>query len=89
MRKLSCDRLEELEYPYELFQEESEDTEIRINSFLIIMKCSDVSEKFDQFATQKLPAILTSDPNDQVESKFIQIISRFNFSTISFQLLSF
>jgi hypothetical protein len=53
LRRFSCEQMEDVEFTYELLEKEDEDTEIRINSFLSLIRCSDKSERFQRFAQNK------------------------------------
>jgi hypothetical protein len=54
LRRFSCEQMEDVEFTYELLEKVDEDTEIRINSFLSLMRCSDHSERFQRFAQNKI-----------------------------------
>ena len=54
LRRFSCEQMEDVEFTYELLEKEDEDTEIRINSFLSLIRCSDQSERFKRFAQNKI-----------------------------------
>jgi len=66
LRRFSCEKMENIDFIYSLLQETTDDTEIRINSFLTIMRCSDESERFTQFALEKLPTFLLNETDIQV-----------------------
>jgi hypothetical protein len=65
-RKFSCESMEDLNGMYEMLRDSNEDTEIRINSFRAIMRCSDSSEKYLQFAKEDLTKFLLKEDNKQV-----------------------
>jgi len=66
LRRFSCEQMEDVEFTYELLEKEDEDTEIRINSFLSLIRCSDKSERFQRFAQNKLANLLLKEEDIQV-----------------------
>ncbi len=68
LRRFPCDQLEGLDHVYTLLQNQDEDTELRINSFLTIMRCSEQSQKFEQFAQTKLADFLLNEQDIQVNN---------------------
>jgi hypothetical protein len=66
LRRFSCEQLESKDYVYTLFQDQEENVEIRINSFNIIMKCSDSSERFEKFLQNELNDFLLNEEDIQV-----------------------
>jgi len=76
LRRFSCEKMEEVEFTYHLLEKEDEDTEIRINSFLSLIRCSDQSKRFQQFAQTKLASLLLKEEDIQVNN--ILIISKLN-----------
>ena len=66
LRKFPCDQLEAIEHIYSMFLDNQEDTEIRINSFLLIMRCSSESQRFEQFTQSKLDDFLLNEKDVQV-----------------------
>jgi hypothetical protein len=59
--------MENVDVYYELLKRTSEDSEIRINSFLMLMKCSDDSQKFQNFAKNDLGKFLVNEKDLQVD----------------------
>lgn len=70
-RRFSCHNLEKTSVFYDLLQDTSDDSEVRITAFLSLMRCSDLSEQFAQFASTKLAALLLNEPDQQVISFII------------------
>ncbi len=68
LRRFSCNQLEGLDHVYTLLQNPDEDTELRINSFLTIMRCSEDSQRFEQFAQTKLADFLLNEKDIQVNN---------------------
>lgn len=66
LRRFSCDQIENLDFQYDLLQDKNEDSEVRINSFLSIMRCSDESAKFMRFAENDLAKFLLDENDVQV-----------------------
>lgn len=74
LRRFPCDQLESLDYVYTLLQNQDEDTELRINSFLTIMRCSDDSQRFQQFAQNKLADFLLNENDIQVKNYYFILL---------------
>ena len=66
LRRFSCEQLELLSQNYDLLQDVNEDAEIRINAFLSLIRCSDQSSRFKQFAETKLAEFLLAENDVQV-----------------------
>ena len=71
LRRFKCVDQELLTENYNLLQDIKEDSEIRINAFLSIMKCSDESENFSIFAKNDLNNFLIKEEDSQVLSFII------------------
>ena len=69
LRRFSCEQVENLEQNYDMLQDVNEDAEIRINAFLSLMRCSDESVRFRQYAKEKLANFLLNE-NDVQVNKF-------------------
>lgn len=65
-RKFSCEQMEDLNVIYEILQDLDEEVEVRISSFMSIMRCSDKSENFKMFAKDELTNFLLKENNKQV-----------------------
>ena len=70
LRRFSCEQMEDVEFTYELLEKVDEDTEIRINSFLSLIRCSDHSERFQRFAQNKLANLLLKEEDIQVSYNY-------------------
>ena len=68
LRRFSCKQVENLEQIYSMLQDPNEDAEIRINSFLSLIRCSDESFRFEQFAKEKLADFLLNENDVQVNN---------------------
>ena len=66
LRRFSCEQMEQLEHTYDLLQDINEDTEVRITAFLTLIRCSDQSERFRQFAEKKFADFLLNENDIQV-----------------------
>ncbi len=71
LRRFTCEDIENLKENYNILQDTDEDSELRINAFLSIMKCSDNSENFAQFASNNLADFLVKEEDSQVLSFII------------------
>lgn len=69
LRRFSCDQIENLDFQYDLLQDTNEDPEVRITSFLSIMRCSDESAKYNKFSQEKLADFLINEADFQVRKK--------------------
>ncbi len=65
-RRFSCQNLEKTTVFYDLLQDTTDDSEVRITSFVNMMRCSDLSEQFAQFASTKLADFLLNEQDQQV-----------------------
>jgi hypothetical protein len=74
LENFDCNSMEETNKIYELLQNVNEDVEIRINSFLSIMRCSDNSETFQLFAQNNLENFLLKENDQQVTLYFFYYI---------------
>ncbi len=66
LRRFSCSNFNNLDGNYNLLQDTSDDAEIRINAFLALVRCSDESAKFADFAANKLTNFLVEESDSQV-----------------------
>jgi len=89
LRRFSCEKMENIDFIYSLLQETTDDTEIRINSFLTIMRCSDESERFTQFALEKLPTFLLNETDIQVLTYIIDYGKEHGLSTVLNTVLNY
>jgi hypothetical protein len=71
LRRFSCEQLEDKDYVYTLLQDQEENVEIRISSFTAIIRCSDVSERFQTFLQNELNDFLLNEEDVQVNSRII------------------
>ena len=73
MRRFSCKQVETLEQAYSMLQDVNEDAEIRITSFLSLVRCSDESDRFRQYAKEKLADFLLNENDVQVKLFFTKL----------------
>jgi hypothetical protein len=67
-RRFTCSNLEKTSVFYNLLEDTTDDTEVRITAFINMMRCSDNSELFAQFASTKLADFLLNEEDQQVLS---------------------
>ena len=65
LRNFDCAKLESFEGKYKLLREASEDAEVRINAFRMIMKCSE-GARFQKFVNDELREFLKNEEDAQV-----------------------
>lgn len=68
-RRFGCSNIENLDGNYNLLKDASEDTEVRINAFKSLVKCSN-SPKFQTFASKSFGDLLVKDEDYQVSFIF-------------------
>ena len=71
LRRFTCGNYEPLTGNYEILEDQSDDSEVRINAFLSIMRCSDDSKTFAEAAKNKLADFLLAENDQQVLSYII------------------
>ena len=64
--------MEGIDIMYTVFQNNTEDVELRVQAFLAIMKCSDESEKFKSFASNSLAGFLIAEKDIQVKNFILE-----------------
>ena len=81
-RRFTCSNLEKTTVFYDLLEDATDDTEVRITAFVNMMRCSDNSELFAQFASNKLADFLLNEEDQQVLSFVIDYGKEHGLSTI-------
>ena len=65
-RRFSCENTENLDGNYKVLQDTDDDTEVRINAFKSLVRCSN-SQKFQTFASKAYSDLLLKDEDYQVK----------------------
>lgn len=66
-RRFNCSKIDNTKELFDLLQKSDQDTELRINTFQILVKCGD-SPKFQNFAKNNLPEFLEKETDVQVKT---------------------
>jgi hypothetical protein len=72
LRNFNCLALEEIDYPYKILKDSNQDAELRINSFLILIRCSE-GAKFQNFVKNEFSKWFEQESDIQVKFQFITI----------------
>jgi hypothetical protein len=72
LRNFNCLALEEIDYPYKILKDSNQDAELRINSFLILIRCSE-GPKFQNFIKNEFSKWLEQESDIQVKFIFINL----------------
>ena len=81
-RRFTCENIEKTNVFYHLLEDGSDDSEVRITAFTTLMRCSDESEKFAKFASERLSEFLLNEEDQQVLSFVIDYGKEHGLTTI-------